>query len=105
MKIQHVILSHSDHILVVDGIRGPFASYGPATHPAGLIAYHPQEHTYGLRDFKGKTFRQVPADQVEVIEDTACEPAEAAFKQWNEIRQTCTEVKLSRYGDEAKEPA
>lgn len=101
MKIQHIQLSFHEHFLVVDGVRGPLASYGPATHPAGLVAYHPHDSTYGYQALRGKVFQVLPADQVESINDTACEPATEAFKVWQEVVQTCTEIKLARYGVEA----
>lgn len=104
MKIQHIILGHSDHVLVVDGTRGPLQQNStlPALHPAGVVAYRPA--AYGLSAaVAGKVFLILDAADFERIEDTACEPAQAAFKEYIEITRTCTEVKLARYGALAEE--
>jgi len=103
MKIQHVLLPAYAHVLVIDGLRGPLANYGAvATHPAGVIAYHPT--TYGTSQaLKGKVFVTPGADvEVEVIEDLECHEAAAAYSQFCEISTACTNVKLARYGEEAK---
>lgn len=98
MKIQHVRLTFTEHFLVVDGVRGPLSYNGPAYHPAGFIAY--LQDAYGVKeDLRGKVFRLVTED-VEFIEDMGCEPAQTAFKEYQEITKTCTEVKLARYGAE-----
>lgn len=99
MKIQHVKLSYSQHVLVIDGVRGPLADSGPAYHPAGFIAFLPDSYGFA-KELQGKVFRLV-TDDVEYIEDTACEPGRAAYKEYVEITRTCTEVKLARYGEEA----
>ena len=99
MKIQHIKLDHWKHFLVVDGVRGPLAESTTEYHPAGFIAYLPGG--YGVpKDLQGKVFRLVD-EPVEFIEDTVCEPAQAAYKEYVEITKTCTDLKLARYGNEA----
>lgn len=99
MKIQHVKLDYSKHVLVIDGVRGPLSSSGPAYHPAGFVAFLPDAYNTPAA-LLCKVFRLVDGP-VEYIEDTACEPGQAAYKQWVEINKTCTDIKLARYGEEA----
>lgn len=103
MKVQHVILSSSAHVIVVDGRRGPLAAYASniAQHPAGFIAFHPQ--CYSLPDnLKGKVFGPLGDVEVEVIDDSDCAEAQAAWQNYAEVANTCTLAKLARYGEEAK---
>jgi hypothetical protein len=96
MKIQHILLSDMDHVLVVDGVRGKLAKFGAvAHHPAGVVAFHPRYHSTPP-ELKGKVFA-LTAD-VEVVEDLDCTEAKAAWDQYLEVADTCTAVKLARYG-------
>ena len=106
MKIQHVKLGFSGHFLVVDGTRGPLVHYDthkPATHPSGVISYLPYGHSDGCNNkaLAGKVFVELVGADIERIEDTACEPANKARAELQEIVKTCTDVKLARYGAEA----
>lgn len=100
MKIKHVKLDYYKHLLVIDGVRGPLAEGVVAYHPAGFVAYLPDAYNT-RKELQGKVFRLVDEADVEYIEDTACEPAKAAYKEFVEITKTCTDVKLARYGEEA----
>jgi hypothetical protein len=103
MKIQHILLSDMDHVLVVDGVRGKLAKFGAmAHHPAGVVAFHPR-HYSTPPELKGKVFVQTAAADVEVIEDLDCTEAKAAWDQYLEVSDTCTAVKLARYGAEPEE--
>lgn len=102
MKIQHVILGHSAHVLVVNGTRGPLQGCRdkPATHPSGYVAYRLRESAYdhGIPvALSGKVLMAVIPQDFERIEDTACEPAQEAYKAYTEIQDTCMQVKLARY--------
>jgi hypothetical protein len=98
VKIQHILLSDMDHVLVVDGVRGKLAKFGTmAHHPVGVVAFHPRYHSTPP-ELKGKVFVQTAAADVEVIEDTDCAEAKAAWDQYREVADTCTAVKLARYG-------
>lgn len=104
MKIQHVILSDFEHVLVVDGIRGPLARQEVAYHPAGFVAIIAKgySNTAPLAA-RGKVFRLVPEDEVERIEDLACEAKNEAWQQFREVADACVQTKLARYGEPAPE--
>lgn len=109
MKIQHIILGYSAHVLVVDGSRGPLQGCRdkPATHPSGYAAYRLRDSSYdhGIpAELAGKVFMAVIPQDFERIEDTACEPAQEAYKAYTEIQDTCMQVKLARYAPLADEP-
>lgn len=97
MKIQHIKLGWMEYILVVDGVRGPLCCGNPTHHPAGVVAFG--DGIYNMHpSLQNKVF--VLTDDVEQIDDSACDAAKEAFAQYTEVKKTCTEVKLSRYGAE-----
>jgi hypothetical protein len=106
MKIQHIILGTCEHVLVVDGVRGPLSHGDLAWHPAGVVAIMDKNYSYAVpADAKGKVFVLAPEADVERIEDLACEAKNEAWQHFTEVADACVQVKLARYGvapEEAK---
>lgn len=103
-ELQHVILDYSEHFLVVNGTRGPVCRQNgqPATHPSGFFRF--RSDGYGISEaLKGKTFRIVDV-ACEEQENTVCEPANKAFLEYMEVKETCNQIVASRY-EEAKATA
>lgn len=101
MKIQHIRLNVFQHILVVDGVRGPLCNAAPTTHPSGVIAY--PDESYNIPQLlRGRVFIEAHDVEIEKIDDSACDESTKAYKEWVEVQKTCVEVKLARYGEEAQ---
>lgn len=100
-KIEHIKLSGFQHVLVVDGTRGPFASTGkPATHPAGFGRFLSDDYVTP-EELRGRLFRFDPSPCSERAVHADPE-VERSLNAYFAIVKAADEQALALYPEEKK---